>query len=250
MGLVVECVGVAGVGKSRLAGLVVDALGERAVPARHAMAALEPTRARASRVGRKAAYAVAELVRAPRASGAMVIALARSRQRRRGYVASLALNWLSIRRLARRAARSDAVHLFDQGPLVALWSAGADGDPAPVRAVLARSDWACVLPDVVLRVTAPAPQVARQVRGRGAPQSRLESLGDDELPAALARADRRLDEIAGWWCDGGERVLLHVANPGDEQFDRRADELADDLEVMWRGRRAASRDGTVRCAVG
>jgi hypothetical protein len=249
MAIVIECVGVAGVGKSQFAHDLVHALDRGGLRAVDAMAPIAPARARSRRRARKLGYATIEAVRSPRATTAMIAAIARSRQRDRAYNLSLVLNWLSLRHLAWRAKRADGVYVFDQGVLVGLWSTSLRGDPRPCRDVLRAEGWSWVLPDVVVRVTAPPAQARQQLRERDVAQSRVELLDDAQLSSALDDADLVLQDIVKWWSGRMWAPVHQVENPGDEQLRNRAEELARELELLQTVRTASS-DGTEQCLVG
>jgi hypothetical protein len=250
MAVVVECVGVAGVGKSHMTRLLVDALNQRGVFAVEAMGPLKPQQPKLHRIARKLGYSLAEIVRSPRAAASMVSAVLRSRQRDRGYRVALVLNWLALRHLVRRAARAGGVHVFDQGALTALWSTGLHGEPRACRDSLRSTGWSWVLPDVVVRVTAPTEQTLHQLRGRGAAQSRVELLGDGELRSTLDVAEVALQDIVQWWQVDGRAPVHLVVNPGDARLRDRAEELAVELEATLRADRAAPGKEAVRCVVG
>jgi hypothetical protein len=225
---VVECVGVAGVGKSRLAHLLVEELDALGRPAEKAMAPVGPDTPRSRRLLRKSRFLCAEAVREPRAVCAMVAATLRTGQRHRRDAVAIALNWITLRGLVRRARSRPGVHVFDQAALLGLWSTGHRGDAEPCRRLLEGRAWSWVLPDVVLHVRAPMELTLAQLRGRGGAQSRLEALDDAGLRGALPGAELELDEITRWWRERARPAagFADVANPGDERLRALASELA------------------------
>jgi hypothetical protein len=236
---VVECIGVAGVGKSRLTDLLVDELDALGRPATAAMAPVGPRASRCRRLLRKAGFVAGEAVREPQAVLAMVAATLQTGQRHRRDALAIAVNWVTLRGLVRRARSRPGVHVFDQGALLGLWSTGHRGDAEPCRRLLERRTWSWVLPDVVYHVQAPTELTLAQLRGRGAVQSRLEGLDDDGLRRALPGVEVELEGITRWWQERAQPVasFATVSNPGDERLRARASELAAGLSGAAASRR-------------
>ena len=136
MAWVVECVGVAGVGKSHLTALLARELEALGVPVSAAMGTVGPTVPKWRRVGRKLRFAAIEVARDPSAAVAMARAVANSGQRRRRDSCAMFLNWFTLRALIRREARTAEILVFDQATLIGLWSAGLSGDATPCQRVL------------------------------------------------------------------------------------------------------------------
>lgn len=222
--MIVECIGPPGGGKSFVTSGLVEELRARGIAARAPMDAVGPSIGTVRRVGTKVGRAVGECVRSPRAALHAVQAVHRSGQRHRRDELARSLNWLTLRGLVRSSRRSGDVCVFDQAALVELWSTGFAGDDAACRRLLVQPAWAWVLPDVVIRIVADPADCADRLRRRSTRQSRVESLPDDELPAAVAEISARFDELAVWWLNApsneidAQRRILDLENSGDAQL--------------------------------
>jgi thymidylate kinase len=212
---VVELVGVAGSGKTYAAEQLVSELRAHGHRAEHMMAGIGPEVASTVRLARKTALLLEELVRDPLAVAALIRAIRDSAQPSRRDAVAMLFTWAAMRGLVRRALRSGRLAVFDQCFLTGLWSAGLRGDPQPCRELLESQRWKWVLPDAVVRVRADHELVLAQIRTRGAPQSRLEALADNDLRPALRGADDQMTVVTGWWEQGTSRPLLTLANSGD-----------------------------------
>jgi hypothetical protein len=233
MAMVVECVGVAGAGKSHSSALLVEELEALGTRAAQSMALIGPNVPRWRRVARKIGYGLGEVVRGPRPVLNMVRAVVRSGQQQPRDAGALVLNWIALRALVRRTRKTTTVGVFDQAALMALWSTALRGDDTACRLELAQPSWSWVLPDAVVRVRAPAELTINQLQSRGARQSRLEVLDDDALVEGLATADDEIDRIVRWWHetsrDGGGAFVAELTNPGDSELDAAARDVASAL---------------------
>jgi hypothetical protein len=216
---VVECIGVAGVGKSRLTDLLVDELDALGRPATAAMAPVGPRASRCRRLLRKAGFVAGEAVREPQAVLAMVAATLQTGQRHRRDALAIAVNWVTLRGLVRRARSRPGVHVFDQGALLGLWSTGHRGDAEPCRRLLERRTWSWVLPDVVYHVQAPTELTLAQLRGRGAVQSRLEGL-DDDGRSPVSRSSWRGSHAGGRSARSPSRASPRCPTPATNAYGR------------------------------
>jgi thymidylate kinase len=226
MALVVECVGVAGVGKSHLATLLARELEALGVSVSEAMGSVGPVVPKWRRVGRKLRFAVTEVARDPPATLSMARAVAGTGQQRGRDTCAMFLNWLTLRALIRREARTAEIVIFDQATIIGLWSAGLLGAATPCQRVLQTASWSWLLPDAVVHIHAPTEQNIAQLHNRPGRQSRLEQLDDARLARALFRAESEVETLVEWWrsTQAHEALVVDVTNSGDDRllFDVRA----------------------------
>jgi thymidylate kinase len=170
-GLLVEFVGMPGVGKSELSHRVaarLAAAGERV---------REPS----------------QLAQHPLASLRALAAIGRTRQRGFGTRVRLAVNALLVASLAAQARRRPGIHLLDQSLLQAAWSVALDDRPGSPLPLLDTGGLRGAIADLVVIVDADLDTVQRRLSERPGHDSRLEQEGAG--PAALQRGALLVGEV-------------------------------------------------------
>jgi hypothetical protein len=224
----IECVGVAGSGKSFATDQIVEMLAHRGIVAHAAMAPYGPNVSKATRIRRKCVAMLHEATRSPSATYSLIVAVRASRQATLRDSLSLISKWLVLRSLS-VPATDDPVLIFDQGALMAVWSAGLSGQDQPLRALLLTDSWSSVMPDQVLSVKTSFAIVAKHLQSRTIKQSRLEAVDTNERPAVIEAAEYSIGDIVGWWrqqhtlahndaLDSEGGIVADVWNDGDVAF--------------------------------
>ena len=232
--LLVEFLGLPGVGKSELSHRVAQRLAGNGIAVRqpsHVLAhGMSPP---ARRLG-KTLYVLREILCHPVAAARTARAIAATGQRDRRTRGLLTFNWLLVVALARRARRRAGIHLLDQGLLQAVWSVAFDGDADGAVRLLSAPDAGRALPDVVVVVEADQGTVRQRLCHRAQNESRLERQFD-RATELLAHGDRLLQRIRTALArDCGARIVT-VHNEAGTDLDRLADDLAHTLRAMAGG---------------
>jgi thymidylate kinase len=237
--ILVEFCGLPGAGKSLVAAALVDELRRRGIAARCGRAAVDPGVRRARRLPRKAAAAARAVAAEPTGTLRACVAVARS-QRRPTDRAARALQWAATQGLFRAARRVPAVHVFDEGIVQALWSAGLRGDLGSALAALdAGATW--LGPDVLAVVDVAPCIAARRLEGRASSHSRTERLSSAERPRELEAGDELLRGLVERWrrsAPPGAEIAT-IENADDRPRDAEVSRLAD-LVASAASRRRAS----------
>ncbi len=220
MAKIIEFVGSPGSGKSLATAILVRQLNDAGSSAVDAMACIGPKATKARRVWRKSSLALGEVCRSPLATAAMLRAVSNSQQPGLRERASLISKLLTLRSLVRAGRRSETITIFDQGPLMVLWSAALSGSPMPCMDLLTSRRWAWITPDLVVSVSADHDFVIDQLARRRVRQSRLELLDESAQRSAMAEMSTSLAAIERWWQqrDGGVGDVVKISNPGTEEF--------------------------------
>lgn len=245
--VVVEFVGLPGVGKSYITRLVVARLAERGVAASSQALQinheLEPWR----RVLHKVALCAGEFLRDPAGAARAVRTLARSDQESRVDVARLSYNWLFLSGLIRRARGRGGVEILDEGMIQLVWSIAFAGGEGAVRdcaaVLLADPARAVALPDVVVLVDAPLDRVGERLAERGTRASRVDRMGPAERRQALVRGAALLDEIVSddtRLVDGSRMLLRRVRNGDPREVAADVVPLVEELVSLGKPRSAVS----------
>jgi hypothetical protein len=197
--LVVEFLGLPGVGKSHATRLVaarVEALG---TPAQSTGLRINHEVGAWRRRLTKSGICAEEAIGRPRSSLRVVRSLRRSGQRAPLDVIRLSYNWLFVSRLLRRARTRPAIELLDEGIFQLLWSigfAGAEGSIRECSDTLLRGPTSVVaLPRVVVLVDAPPELVQARLAARGSRAGRVDRMESNQHPAALQRGLDLLAEL-------------------------------------------------------
>lgn len=244
--LLVEFVGLPGVGKSHATRRLAARLADAGIPARSSALILHEELPASARILRKSAACAAEVMRRPGPSWRLVRTLVRTGQRRRLDVLRLAYNWLARVELVRRARSSPGVELFDEGPLQMLWSVGLQGREDTIRTwgpTLAETAPVGFVPDIVVVVRAPLDVIEARLSARGGRAARADRMDVAQREAALTRGADLLAEIltaAPSLVHGGSGPMLwSIRNADPEEFEADVDELARGLASQARSRARA-----------
>ena len=221
---ILECVGVAGSGKTFAAEELVDYLDDQGVRTVHAMSRFGPSVHKATRVRRKCTAAAVETIRDPLAIFSLLLAVKRTRQTSRRDALSLVSKFVLLRALSRPGRRGEALVIFDQGALMAIWSSALNGLDHPCRELFQRPSWGWVLPDQVLQVGASAELIERHLGQRLRRQSRLETMGDVERETAIREGQQLISELVSWWEIGAvqsDQKCVTIWNDGTVDFNQK-----------------------------
>lgn len=235
--LVVEFLGLPGVGKSYATRLVAERLDARGTPARSAGLRINEELGAWRRRLSKGGIAAVEGIGRPRSTLRVVRALRRSGQRARVDVVRLTYNWLFVSRLLRRARTRTAVELLDEGIFQLLWSIGFAGDEGSIRecSVMLLQGPAPVvsMPHVVVLVEASPEAVHERLAARGSRAGRIDRMASNERPAALERGEAMLAEVLseslGLIRPASGPVLRRVRNGAPSELDAGVEALVDEL---------------------
>jgi hypothetical protein len=222
-GLLVEFVGMPGVGKSELSHRIAArfaAAGECVREPSYELAhGLSPARRRCW----KSLHVVLQIAQHPLASLRALAAIGRTQQRGFGTRVRLAVNALLVASLAAQARRRPGIHLLDQSLLQAAWSVALDDRPGSPLPLLDTPGLRDAIADLVVFVDADLGTVQRRLSERPGHHSRLEQEGAG--PAVLQRGALLVDEVRAAVQRGR---LAHVieAHNDTQALDRLAAEVA------------------------
>lgn len=242
--LVVEFVGLPGVGKSHAARLVGAGLEAAGIPVSSAALRVNHELGTLRRVVYKSGIGAGEMLRHPTSPVRVGRALIRSRQQSRFDVARLSYNWFFLVGLLRRARARPGVELLDEGTVQQLWSIAFAGGEDVIRdcsrELLEASPTAQPLPDVVVLVEAPIGLVESRVEARRSRAGRLDRMERAERRPALVRGARLFDELLA--DDGGllrpssAPRLRRLRNADARELGADVDALVDELVTDLTGR--------------
>jgi hypothetical protein len=238
--VVVEFLGLPGVGKSYAARLVAARLDARGTPARSAGLRINEELGAWRRRLSKGGICAAEAIGRPRSTLRVFRALRGSRQRARVDVIRLTYNWLFVSRLLRRARTRSAVELLDEGIFQLLWSVGFAGGEGSIRecsALLLQGPAPVVsMPHVLVLVEAPPESVHARLAARGSRAGRIDRMVPNERPAALQRGEALLAEVLseslGLIRPASGPMLRRVRNGAPHELDAGIDALVDELASL------------------
>lgn len=239
--LLVEFVGLPGVGKSHATRCLAARLADAGIATRSSALTLHEELPSPFRILRKSASCAAQVMRRPGPSWRVVRTLARTGQRRRLDVLQLAYNWLARIDLVQRARTSPGVELLDEGPFQLLWSVGLQGREDAIRtwgSTLAETAPIGFVPDVVVVVHAPLEVIEARLSTRGRRAGRADRMDVTQRKAALSHGANLLAEIVSaapaLMHAGSGPMLRSVRNADPEEFAADVDELAQDLASQAR----------------
>jgi hypothetical protein len=238
--LVVEFVGLPGVGKSHATRLVAAGLAAVGTPARSSALRINHELGRSRRVLLKAGMCAVEALGRPRRAARVGRALIRSGQQSRVDVLRLLYNWLFLVGLLRRARTRPVVELMDEGIYQLLWSIGFAGDERVIRdnssTFLEGPPSAMPMPDVVVVVEAPLELIQARLASRKSRAGRVDRMDDAERQAALLRGADLLNELLSENVGPGGEVsgplLRRVRNGGAGQLEADVAALVDELASL------------------
>lgn len=193
--LLVELIGLPGVGKTTLATEVQATLRAARIPVGLAFSRTRDAPLPVRRL--RDALSVAALgARKPGIVSSAARAVAASRQRSAYDGVKVLHNWLNVTAEVERARRVSAVTLFDQGPCQALWSIGFSATTADLSGLVDRLVRHMPRPDLLVVVEADADTILTRLHGRAGRASRLDPARSGVASAAdLTRPHSLLDLI-------------------------------------------------------
>ena len=191
-GLVVEFLGLPGVGKSTLAAEVASALQKEGVPVRFEDLRRVPWLLKRLRSSRDILGLTLRKPRYVYLSGRSIRA---SKQRSPYDLLKVMHNWLNVTARAERVRPAPTVTLVDQGLFQALWSVSYNSQEREAAKFVRRLSALMPQPDLLILLEAEIPTVARRLRDRGESASRLDPQRNAAFEPELARASRLLEGI-------------------------------------------------------
>lgn len=238
--LVVEFLGLPGVGKSHATWLVAARLGAVGTPVRSAGLRVNHELNAWRRVLSKSGVCAREALGRPRRALRVGRAVFRTGQRRRVDAVRLWYNWLFLAGLLRRARTRPVVELLDEGIFQLLWSIAFTGGERIIRdcssTLLSGAAVAVLMPDVVVVVEAPLEVVQMRLASRGSRAGRVDRMMDAERRAALVRGVDLLAEVlseeVGLIGGASGPLLRRVRNASSEELDADVDALVDELASL------------------
>jgi len=238
--LVVEFVGLPGVGKSQATRLVAARLAALGTPTRSSALRVNHEFGTWRRVLYKSAVCAAETLRRPGYASSVARDLMRTGQRSRVDVVRLSYNWLFLVGLLRRARTRPVVELLDEGIFQLLWSIGFAGGERVIRdcssTLLEGRASAVAMPDVLVVVEAPLELIEERLASRGSRDGRLDRTEAPRRHAALVRGADLLDEVlsedVGLVGGVSGPFLRRVRNGDPGELDADVDALVDELASL------------------
>ena len=239
--VIVEFLGLPGVGKSSVSHRVAEILSGRGLPVRQPTFTLDHGPGKFQRTVRKSRYVAAEALLRPGYAMRSARALRATGQSSPRLRFKMLFNWLLISALMRRSRRIRAVHLLDQGIYQALWSIGLGGaDHCITRAGRELAGW-MPTPTMVAVIEADLETVARRLEERGGTHSRADGwrASDADL---FRRSSQLLEEtkslVLGAAGRGAPVQMIGVDNSRDAGMDGQALRLAQSIELIYREKAA------------
>jgi hypothetical protein len=233
--LVVEFVGLPGVGKSHATRLVAADLTAAGTPARSSALRINHELGRSRRVLQKSGICAAEALGRPRRAASVGRALIGSGQQSRLDVVRLLYNWLFLVGLLRRARTRPVVELLDEGIYQLLWSIGFAGNERVIREH-SSAFLGVPMPDVVVVVEAPLELIEARLASRKSRAGRLDRMDDAERQAALLRGADLLNELltenVGPGGEVSRPLLRRIRNGGEGQLEADVAALVDELASL------------------
>jgi|SRR5947209_6664118 len=210
----VEFAGLPGSGKSAVSQALAALLESRGFAVSTPRYDLDHRSAPPARLARKVGYAVAGALRHPRRAGRWLGTAIHSRQPSMGVLCAVTANWLQLGEIMRRCVARPGVHVFDEGLLQGLWSAGYEARAQhEVWPELVRRLEELLPPRLVVVVMDAAPaQVRQRLQRREIAASRLDrDLALGERDAAWLRAAAVWDDVmaAALRLAAAHRLTLH-----------------------------------------
>jgi hypothetical protein len=238
--LVVEFVGLPGVGKSQATRLVAARLAAMGTPARSSALRVNHELGPWRRVLYKSGVSAAEVLGRPGYASRVGRALMRTGQRSRVDVVRLSYNWLFLVGLLRRARTRPVVELLDEGIFQLLWSIGFAGRERVIRdcssTLLEGRVSEVPMPDVLVVVEAPLELIEARLASRGSRDGRLDRADASQRHAALVRGADLLAEVlsedVGLVGGVSGPLLRRVRNGDPGELDADVDALVDELASL------------------
>jgi hypothetical protein len=194
--VLVEFLGLPGVGKSSVSHRVAEILAQKGLPVEQPTYTLDHGPGKLQRTIRKSWWVACEALSHPIYAWRCLRSLRATRQESPRLLFKMIFNWLLVSALVRRSQRSRAIHLFDQGLFQALWSIGLGaGEGAVTRAGRELAPW-MPAPTIVAVVEADLATVARRLEGRAGRHSRADAWRESD-EQAFRRSSQLLEDVKG-----------------------------------------------------
>jgi hypothetical protein len=238
--LVVEFVGLPGVGKSYAARLVAARLAAAGTPVASSALRVNQELGTFRRVAYKLGLCAGEMLRRPTGAFRVGRVLIRSHQQSRVDVVRLSYNWFFLVGLLRRARARPSVEVLDEGIVQLLWSIGFAGDEQVVRErsseLLAASAFPLPLPDVVVVVEAPLVLIESRLEGRASRAGRVDRIEPAQREVALIRGAHLFGEVLskemGLLGGPAPPLVRRIRNADSSQFGADVDALVAELASL------------------
>lgn len=237
--LVVEFLGLPGVGKSSVSRRVAEILAERGLRVAQPTYSLDHGPGKLERSLRKSLCVVAEVLSHPRYLLRSARALRATRQESAAVHLKMLFNWLLVSYLMRRAHRRSGIHLHDQGLFQGLWSIGLGSETGSLRRMGLELAPSVPAPSLVVIIEADLQAVERRLGARGGRHSRADAWRHEDM-GLFRRSSSLLDEAkellhtpAGPF--GTIRTIL-VRNDQDGDTERIATLLAREIAQVYKER--------------
>ena len=233
---VIEFIGLPGAGKSTLSHRVAEILQQRGWRVEQPTYSVNHEMRTWERLLLKLRLVLAEAIFHPARAVRSVNAILATRQASAADFMGVTVNWLFMSSLLRKSDRRTGVHIFDEGPLNALWSIGFSAGSAGTAGILGELARQRSTPVVVALVEVDIAAVRERLDLRKDGRSRLERTGpaDD----AWERARRALQQVKATLQmltdEGADIQVVAVRNRGSEDLDALANRLAAAFEESLR----------------
>lgn len=195
-GLLVEFLGLPGVGKSTISHQVAEILRKEGISVAEPTYVLAHKTRTHTRILKKSAHAIWGTLCRPSRACLLASVVVASRQRSIGDSARTLFNCLFLSSLMRRCEQAGGIYLFDQGMFQALWSIGFHADDRAFVNSLHKLCNVILLPAVIVLVEAPVESIKQRLTGRIGFASRLEKQDMDDT-FSWERAVSVLEGIKG-----------------------------------------------------
>lgn len=219
--LIVEFIGLPGVGKSTLSHHIAEEMRNDHKSVSELSNYHSHHRSRFSQALRVRALALKTLFLKPRHSYASIRTIGQSKQQSFSETKNMGLSWLYNSELTRQLGRTCGVHILDQGLIQAVWSVAmrAKSQSWIDLMDLLKVNYNCRV--LVVWVTAGIPTVLARIHGREREQSRFDGMSENLMRSVMERGSSVFDQIMS---EFDELVIQ------DQKFSRiRIDNDGDDM---------------------
>jgi len=237
--VVVDFVGLPGVGKSTLSHRVAEIMRRRGFRVEEPTYVADHRMRPWQRYLLKVLVVPAEVVLHPATAARSVRAILRTRQTSTGDLIGVTVNWFFMCSRLRRTRRRAGVHLFDEGLLHALWSIGfrarADETPRILQELASQHPGG----GVAALIEADVPTVKERVARRANGDSRLDLTSrDDDWGRAAVALEQVKATLRARFEQGAAIRVIPVRNDHAGELDENAEYLAAAIEQILRASQA------------
>jgi hypothetical protein len=193
--LIVEFVGLPGVGKSTLSHRVAEELRKDFANVEEPSFIASHRHGRISQALKTYGLALKTIIMHPAFSLNSIQTIWNSEQRSFSEAKNMIINWLYVSASSRRASNISGLHVLDQGSIQAIWSvamrAGSQNWISLMDLLI--MNYNCRV--IVVWVSAQIPTVVRRMKNRERKQSRFDRLSNDEVLSTMKRGGELLNLI-------------------------------------------------------